>query len=126
MRHRRFFKGVSMTHYQESIRKIGPRLKSLSEAIPDVMKHFHGLHAAALAEGALSEKTKELIALAIGVAARCEGCVAFHAQALVRLGATRAEVEETLGVAILMGGGPSTMWATEALSAFDEFQAQKS
>jgi AhpD family alkylhydroperoxidase len=74
----------------------------------------------------LSGKTKELIALAIGVAARCEGCVAFHAQALVRLGATRAEVEESLGVAILMGGGPSVMWATEALAAFDEFSGQKS
>ncbi|MDR0736947.1 MAG: carboxymuconolactone decarboxylase family protein [Zoogloeaceae bacterium] len=115
-----------MTQYQESIQRIGPRLKNLSEAIPGVMKGFHTLHAAALADGALSEKTKELIALAIGVAARCEGCVAFHVQALVRLGATRAEVEETLGVAILMGGGPSAMWSTEALAAFDEFLGQKS
>jgi AhpD family alkylhydroperoxidase len=119
-------KGVFMTQYQESIRRIAPRLKGLSETIPDVMKGFHGLHAAALADGALSEKTKELIALGIGVAARCEGCVAFHIQALVRLGASRAEVGETLGVAILMGGGPSAMWATEALAAFDEFQEQKS
>jgi AhpD family alkylhydroperoxidase len=114
-----------MAQYQESIRKIGSRLKGLSEAIPEVMKGFHGLHVAALADGALSEKTKELIALAIGVTARCEGCVAFHVQALVKLGATRAEIEETLGVAILMGGGPSAMWATEALAAFDEFLGQK-
>ncbi|MDR0702766.1 MAG: carboxymuconolactone decarboxylase family protein [Azoarcus sp.] len=115
-----------MTQYQESARKIASRLKGLQECLPDVMKGFHGLHAAALTDGALSAKTKELIALALGVAARCEGCVAFHAQALVKLGATRAEVEETLGVAILMGGGPSAMWATEALTAFDEFHGQAS
>ena len=113
-----------MTKYQESIR-IGFGLKGLQEAIPDVMKGFHALHAASLEDGVLSEKTKELIALAIGVAARCEGCVAFHGQTLARLGATRAEVEETLGVAILMGGGPSVMWATEALAAFDEFSEPK-
>ncbi|MDR2366418.1 MAG: carboxymuconolactone decarboxylase family protein [Zoogloeaceae bacterium] len=115
-----------MTQYQESARKVASRLKDLQAGIPGTMKAFHDLHTAALADGVLSEKTKELIALALGVAARCEACVAFHAQALAKLGAVRAEVEETLGVAILMGGGPSVMWATEALTAFDEFHGQAS
>jgi AhpD family alkylhydroperoxidase len=78
---------------------------------------------AALCDGALSEKTKELIALALGVAAHCDGCLGFHVKALARLGATRAEVEEALGVAIYMGGGPALMYAADALAAYEEFAA---
>jgi len=109
------------SQYREAVQSIGTKLKSLNGAMPEVMKSFHALHQAAIEPGALDSKTKELIALALGVAARCEGCVAFHAKALAKLGATREEVADTLGVAVLMGGGPSTMWAAEAMSAFDEF-----
>jgi len=76
-----------------------------------------------MASGALSEKTKELIALALGVAAHCDGCLGFHAKALARLGATKAEVEEALAVAIYMGGGPSLMYSANAMLAFAEFNA---
>jgi len=69
----------------------------------------------------LDKKTKELIALALGVAAHCDGCLGFHTRTLARLGATRAEVGEALGMAIYMGGGPSLMYAADALRAFDEF-----
>jgi len=89
--------------------------------MPGVMKGFGDLSKAALAAGALSEKTKELIALALGVAAHCDACIGFHAKALVRLGATKAEVEEALAVAVYMGGGPSLMYSANALSAFAEF-----
>ncbi|MDR1424629.1 MAG: carboxymuconolactone decarboxylase family protein [Azoarcus sp.] len=113
------------SHYPDALRKIMGQMKALGVAAPAVMQSFGNLGKAAIAEGALDGKTKELIALALGVASRCEGCVAFHANMLVNMGATRAEVAETLGVAIQMGGGPSMMWATEALTAFDEFAAQK-
>ncbi len=76
------------------------------------------------AEGVLDEKTKELIAMAIGVASRCDACLGFHAKALVRLGATPEEFREMLGVAVYMGGGPSLMYAANALAAFEEFSAQ--
>ncbi|MDP3615359.1 MAG: carboxymuconolactone decarboxylase family protein, partial [Rubrivivax sp.] len=66
------------------------------------------------------KKTKELIALALSVAVRCDPCIGFHTQALVKLGASRQEVDETLGVAIYMGGGPSLMYAASAVKAFDE------
>jgi len=69
----------------------------------------------------LDKKTKELIALALSVASRCDPCIGFHAQTLVKLGATRQEVDETLGVAVYMGGGPSMMYAASAIAAFDEF-----
>jgi AhpD family alkylhydroperoxidase len=76
---------------------------------------------AALKDGALDKKTKELIALALSVAARCDPCIAFHTQTLAKLGATRQEVDETLGVAVYMGGGPSLMYAAHALDAFEQF-----
>ena len=68
----------------------------------------------------LIKKTKELIALALGVAARCDGCLGFHTQTLVKLRATKQEVIETLGMAVYMGGGPSLMYAADAISAFEQ------
>ena len=85
------------------------------------MKGFSAMAGAALADGALDKKTKEFLALAIGVAVRCDGCIGFHAKALVNLEATQEEVEEVLGLAVYMGGGPSLMYAAEALDAFKEF-----
>ncbi|MBS0291179.1 MAG: carboxymuconolactone decarboxylase family protein, partial [Proteobacteria bacterium] len=96
----------------------------LRASAPQVMKSFAEMGKAAIADGALDAKTKELIALAIGVATRCDGCIGFHAKALARLGATKAEVHETLGVAVYMGGGPSAMYAANAVAAFDEFMAE--
>jgi AhpD family alkylhydroperoxidase len=86
---------------------------------------FSALAAAATKEGGLSKKTKELIALALGVAARCDGCFGFHSKALVDLEATHAEMEETLGMPVYMGGGPSLMYAADALAAFEQFTALK-
>ena len=104
-------------------RGISARLGSLREVQPDLMKSFGSLGRAALAPGELDAKTKELIALALGVASRCDPCIGFHAQALVRLGASRTELDEMLGVVVYMGGGPSLMYAAHALAAFDEFAA---
>jgi AhpD family alkylhydroperoxidase len=85
------------------------------------MKAFHAISQAALAPNALDAKTKELIALAIAVALRCDDCIAFHVKAALQQGATRAEVTEALGMAIYMGAGPSVMYATHALDAFTQF-----
>jgi len=102
-------------------RDVSAQLSVLRTDMPGVMKGFGDLSKAALAAGALSEKTKELIALALGVAAHCDACIGFHAKALVRLGATKAEVEEALAVAVYMGGGPSLMYSANAMAAFAEF-----
>ncbi len=101
----------------------GP-LRELRGGAPEVMKGFSGIARAALAANALDTKTKELIALAIGIATRCDACIAFHAEAAVRHGATREEVMETMGMAIYMGAGPSVMYAAQALEAFDQFKAK--
>jgi AhpD family alkylhydroperoxidase len=76
-----------------------------------------------MTEGALSTKHKELMALAIGVTQRCSGCIGFHVKALIKLGATRAELEEMLAVCVYMGGGPALMYAAEAVKAWDDLQA---
>ena len=94
---------------------LAPFRKSQSEA----MKGFSQLAQVSMAEGAISAKHKELIALAIGVSQHCSGCIGFHVKALHKLGGTRAELEEMLTVAVYMGGGPSLMYAAEALKAWD-------
>ena len=106
-------------------RNISANLKTLRRDIPDTLAGFSALAQAASKDGALDKKTKELMALALGVAAYCEGCIGFHAEALVRLGASREEVEETLGMAVYMGGGPSLMCAADAMAAYEQFLARK-
>jgi len=90
-----------------------------------MMKAFGALAMSAGAANVLDAKTKELIALAIGVSTRCDDCIAFHSKAAFEKGATREEVLETLGMAIYMGAGPSAMYASHALAAFDQFAAVK-
>jgi AhpD family alkylhydroperoxidase len=111
--------------YRNLTQSVSTQLAQLRASTPEVMKAFNELGRAATAPGALDAKTKELIALALSVAVRCDPCIGFHTKALVKLGATRQEVDETLGVATYMGGGPSLMYAASAVSAFDEFAAAK-
>ncbi|MBS0510923.1 MAG: carboxymuconolactone decarboxylase family protein [Proteobacteria bacterium] len=95
-------------------------LGTLRKEIPDTMQGFSAMAKGALQDGALSELQKELIALAIAVTQRCDACVGFHVKALIRLGATREQVMETLGVCTYMGGGPALMYAAEAVRAYEE------
>ena len=106
--------------YREITKRISGNLAKLRADVPDTMKAFSSLSHAATRAGALDRKTKELIALSLGVAAHCDGCIGFHIGTLIKVGATRAEVEEALGMAVYMGGGPSLMYAAEALGAFEE------
>ena len=108
------------TDYRALTRRVSADLASLRNGAPATLKSFNELGRAALADGTLDRKTKELIALALGVAAHCDACIGFHVQALVSLGATRQELDETLGVAVYMGGGPSLMYAANAVGAFEE------
>lgn len=98
---------------------INESLSTFRKAQPDAMRGFSQLAQASMAEGALSTKHKELIALAIGISQRCSGCIGFHIKALHKLNATRAEIEEMLSVCVYMGGGPALMYAAEALKAWD-------
>jgi AhpD family alkylhydroperoxidase len=106
--------------YREITRSVSASLAKLRADAPDLMRGFGALSEAATRDGVLSHKTKELIALALGVAGHCDACLGFHLKTLIKLGATRAEIEEALGVAVYMGGGPSLMYAADALAAYEQ------
>ena len=114
------------TNYVEYHQYLEERLAQLGREIPGPMTGFARLHRKAVENGALSGKTKELMALAISVAVRCEGCIAYHVHDAVAAGATRPELLETIGVAILMGGGPASMYAAHTLDAIDQFLPEAS
>ncbi|GGK72579.1 carboxymuconolactone decarboxylase family protein [Ornithinimicrobium pekingense] len=94
--------------------------RELRSRIPEVYAGYSATHKAALAPGELDVATKELIALAIAVSSQCDGCIASHARGAARAGATEQQVAEALGVAILMNGGPSTVYGPRAMEAFLE------
>ena len=111
--------------YTEITKDILEGMKALRQQVPEMSKAFQQLSAVtAGTNGALDEKTKELIALAIGVSSHCDGCVGFHTRKLAQLEATEAEVAEALGVAVYMGGGPSLMTAAEAMTAFLQWKSK--
>ena len=114
-----------MHDWPEMTKELSAQLRDLRGGAPDVMKAFTGIAQAATAAKALDTKTKELIALGIGVAVRCDDCIAFHVKAAVEHGASREEVLETLGMAIYMGAGPTVMYASHALEAFSQFKAAR-
>lgn len=108
--------------YSERAKKVDQRVGALAKATPKVMGAYGQLVQAAMADGALDTKTKELMALAISVAIRCEDCIAYHMRAAIKHGATEAEVVESLGVAVELGGGPSVVYSARALTAFTELK----
>lgn len=102
--------------------KIKNLMADLGKEIPGTMGNFSKLHEAAIKDNALSSKTKELIALGIAITVRCNGCIAFHVNDALKAGAGREEILETIGVAVLMGGGPSVVYGSEALEALNQYQ----
>lgn len=112
-----------MRDYLISEAELVAEMKTLNGAMPETSMAFAGLVKAASADGAIDHKTKELIALAIAVSLRCEGCLLFHIRALTKLGCSRDELVDALGVAIEMGGGPAKVYAAHALAIFDAMSA---
>jgi AhpD family alkylhydroperoxidase len=113
-----------MKKWPEVTKELTAQLRTLRADAPEVMKAFASVAQAALAPKALDGKTKELIALAIAVAVRCDDCIGFHVKSALEHGAAREEVTEALGMAIYMGAGPSVMYASHALDAYQQFKDQ--
>ena len=109
-----------MIHPNEVFGELRQPAHDLREHIPDVIAAYASMQRAALADGALPAKVKELIALTIAVIRECDGCIGAHARGAARRGATEAEVAEAMGVAVMMNGGPATVWGPRALAAFKE------
>ena len=113
--------GMSDCRHHDVLAELSPEHRALRQMIPDVYRGFAAISGAALSDGALSAKVKELMAMAIGVVHGCDGCIASHARAAVRAGASPQEAAEAIGVSILMHGGPATIYGARAFSAFTEF-----
>ena len=109
-------------NFKEITADISAYMAEMRKLIPETMQGFSAMAKGATANGNLDEKTKEFIALAIGITQHCDGCIGFHSKALKRLGVTREEFAEVLGVCVYMGGGPALMYAADALRAFDQFE----
>ncbi len=114
---------MSSKSFKQITQDINQALGTFHKGAAGTMSGFGAMAKAAMAPGVLSELDKELIALAIGVTSRCDGCIGFHVKALVRLGVSREQLNETLEVAVYMGGGPALMYAAEALRAYEEFSS---
>jgi len=112
---------VHEVSYPDKLRDAKKNTLSLMSAQPAVMKGFTGLHQAGVAAGALDTKTKELMALAISITARCDDCIAHHTYDALKAGASKEEVADAIGVAILMGGGPGMLYAAHAIKALEQF-----
>lgn len=110
-----------MGKYRDVVSELRAPTTSLRAASPDVWSGFGQLHQAAVADGALPARVKELMALAISVVKQCDGCIAYHAKAAAARGATAAEVADALGVALLMDGGTASVYGPRAWAAFAEF-----
>ena len=114
---------MSIQH-PEHHRELVGGIRELADALPPTMGAFTKLHGAALADGELPAATKELMALAIGIVVRCEGCITLHVRAALKAGASPGQVSEAIGVAVMMGGGPAVVHGVEAHRALEQFAAE--
>jgi AhpD family alkylhydroperoxidase len=105
--------------------RLNQLMKRLSKELPGPVSGFAQLRRKSLADGALGRKSKELITLGIAIAARCDACIAHHVHDALRAGATRQEIVETIGVAMMMGGGPATMYGCHAFEALEQFETER-
>ncbi len=110
--------------YPSYYQRLQALIAELGEELPQAMESYTHLHKAATADGVVSRKTKELIALAIAMTTNCDGCIAYHVKDALEAGASREEILETIGVVVMMGGGPAVVYACEALKALDQFELE--
>lgn len=109
--------------WTDKLNETRDQLRGLNKTIPDTTRAFGGLSKAVKEGGTLDFKTKEYIALGIGIVKQCDACIALHVEALVKAGATREELGDVLAMSIQMGGGPAMMYAAKALACYDELVA---
>ncbi|HSF80289.1 MAG TPA: carboxymuconolactone decarboxylase family protein [Anaerolineales bacterium] len=110
-----------MTNYIQEHQHLEERLTQLARELPGPMSGFARLHKKAVEDGAISAKVKEMMALAISIVIGCEGCIGYHVHDAVAAGATRQELLEAIGVALMMGGGPGSIYAAHAQDAIKQF-----
>ncbi|QOJ18255.1 MAG: carboxymuconolactone decarboxylase family protein [Phycisphaeraceae bacterium] len=114
-----------MTAAREFYETWPKKMGAMKRQMPEVGAAFHALHQPLMAEGAIDEKTKELIALGISIAIRCEACIYAHIQRAMKLGATRPEILDAAGVAVVMQGGPGYVYVPKVIEALDALEESR-
>ncbi|HPD94617.1 MAG: carboxymuconolactone decarboxylase family protein [Bacteroidales bacterium] len=109
-----------MASYKEKAQDVSNFVGTLMKENAGIAQGFAAMHKATSEDKALTAKEKELIALGIAITIRCEGCIACHVLDALKAGANQAEIVETIGVAVLMGGGPSVVYGDKAYKAMKE------
>jgi len=109
-----------MGEWTDKAKAVFDFIGTLSEEYPGIAQGFGTMHKAAGEKGALDPKQKELIALGIAITIRCEGCIACHVKDAIENGASQEEIVETIGVSVVMGGGPSVVYGDKAYKAMKE------
>ncbi len=117
--------GATDKDYPAMVKHLAGLMREVGTGIPETWGGFAKLADGAKVTGTIDAKTKELMAVAISIVLRCDGCIGFHVRGAVRHGATREEMLETIGVAVMMNGGPATVYGAYALEAFEQFAAQR-
>jgi len=112
--------------YKAEFKETVAEAKHLQDLVAEPYGAFGQIHKATMRDGVLTRKAKELIAMCIGINMRCEGCVISHTRGALRSGATLEEIAEAVGVSILMGGGPATVYGAKALEAAKQFSENPS
>jgi len=112
------------TDHKKSLQELIEASAKLAEGCAGVMNGFGKLHSEAIKDDALPLRIKELIALGIAIAVRCPGCIETHVKKALESGVSREEIYETVGVAILMSGGPGTVYGSMAIEAMEQFSAE--
>jgi AhpD family alkylhydroperoxidase len=97
-------------------------ISELGTAAPGPVSGFARMHGSAITPGALDRHVKELMALAIAICSHCQGCIGYHIHDALDAGATREQIIETIGVAVMMGGGPALVYGAEALGVLNQLE----
>jgi AhpD family alkylhydroperoxidase len=111
-----------MGEYHDHAKRYNATAAELKKHIPGTYDGYRQMHKQAMSDGELSSGVKELLAMAYSIAERCDGCIASHARGAARAGISEKQVAEAVSVAILMQGGPGTVYGAKAFEAFKEFE----
>ncbi|UHL66202.1 carboxymuconolactone decarboxylase family protein [Paralcaligenes sp. KSB-10] len=115
-----------MLDWNEYRKQVGAGVKEVAQLSPDTIKGYVGLSSAGQQKNLLGAKVRELIALAVAVTVRCDGCIAVHTEAAIRQGASKEEIAEALGVAISVNAGAALVYSTRVMDAVKEYPAVQS
>jgi AhpD family alkylhydroperoxidase len=115
---------MAMLDWNSYRQQLTVRIGEIARLSPDTVKGYQTLSAAGSKSNLLGQKTRELIALAVAVTVRCDGCIAVHAEAAVRHGASREEIAEALGVATAVNAGAALVYSTRVLDAYQQVTAR--